>query len=81
MADAGQFARAPGAGSLLSTARRRPRSLPGVREPVLRVPGVDRVPVKDKVRRAGAAVGIDVIEVVVKDVILPPELRSAHAEL
>jgi regulator of protease activity HflC (stomatin/prohibitin superfamily) len=32
-------------------------------------------------RTAGAAVGIDVIEVVVKDVILPPELRSAYAEL
>jgi regulator of protease activity HflC (stomatin/prohibitin superfamily) len=32
-------------------------------------------------RRAGASVGIDVAEVVVKDVILPPELRSAYAEL
>ena len=32
-------------------------------------------------RAAGAAVGIDVVEVVVKDVILPPELRSAYAEL
>ena len=32
-------------------------------------------------RRAGEAVGIDVVEVVVKDVILPPELRSAYAEL
>ena len=32
-------------------------------------------------RRAGAAVGIEVVEVVVKDVILPPELRSAYADL
>lgn len=32
-------------------------------------------------RTAGATVGIDVVEVVVKDVILPVELRSAYAEL
>jgi regulator of protease activity HflC (stomatin/prohibitin superfamily) len=32
-------------------------------------------------RSAGATVGIDVLEVVVKDVILPPELRAAYAEL
>jgi regulator of protease activity HflC (stomatin/prohibitin superfamily) len=32
-------------------------------------------------RRAGAAVGIEVVEVVVKDVMLPVELRSAYAEL
>jgi regulator of protease activity HflC (stomatin/prohibitin superfamily) len=35
----------------------------------------------DRARAAGAAVGIDVVEVVVKDVILPPELRAAYAEL
>jgi len=35
----------------------------------------------DRARAAGATVGIDVAEVVVKDVILPPELRSAYAEL
>ena len=32
-------------------------------------------------RSAGATVGIDVVEVVVKDVILPTELRTAYAEL
>jgi len=32
-------------------------------------------------RAVGARVGLDVLEVVVKDVILPPELRSAYAEL
>jgi regulator of protease activity HflC (stomatin/prohibitin superfamily) len=32
-------------------------------------------------RAAGATVGVEVVEVVVKDVILPPELRSAYAEL
>jgi regulator of protease activity HflC (stomatin/prohibitin superfamily) len=32
-------------------------------------------------RAAGAAVGVDVREVVVKDVILPPELRASYAEL
>jgi regulator of protease activity HflC (stomatin/prohibitin superfamily) len=32
-------------------------------------------------RRAGGAVGIDVVDVVVKDVILPHELRTAYAEL
>ena len=37
--------------------------------------------IAEPARRAGSAVGIDVIEVVVKDVILPPELRSAYAEL
>jgi regulator of protease activity HflC (stomatin/prohibitin superfamily) len=37
--------------------------------------------IAEPARRAGAAVGIDVVEVVVKDVILPPELRSAYAEL
>ena len=35
----------------------------------------------ERARTAGAAVGIDVVDVVVKDVILPPELRSAYAEL
>jgi regulator of protease activity HflC (stomatin/prohibitin superfamily) len=35
----------------------------------------------DRARAAGATVGIDVVEVVVKDVILPPELRTAYAEL
>jgi len=35
----------------------------------------------ERARAAGASVGIDVVEVVVKDVILPPELRSAYAEL
>ena len=35
----------------------------------------------DGARAAGSAVGIDVVEVVVKDVILPPELRFAYAEL
>ena len=35
----------------------------------------------DGARAAGSAVGIDVVEVVVKDVILPPELRIAYAEL
>ncbi|GAB3255808.1 slipin family protein [Nocardioides dilutus] len=37
--------------------------------------------VADAARAAGATVGIDVVEVVVKDVILPAELRSAYAEL
>jgi len=37
--------------------------------------------VTDAARTAGAAVGIDVVEVAVKDVILPVELRSAYAEL
>jgi regulator of protease activity HflC (stomatin/prohibitin superfamily) len=32
-------------------------------------------------RAAGAAVGVEVVEVVVKDVILPHELRAAYAEL
>jgi regulator of protease activity HflC (stomatin/prohibitin superfamily) len=32
-------------------------------------------------RAVGVRVGLDVLEVVVKDVILPPELRSAYAEL
>ena len=32
-------------------------------------------------RRAGEPVGLDVREVVVKDVILPADLRSAYAEL
>ncbi len=32
-------------------------------------------------RLAGSAVGIEVVEVVVKDVILPPELRMAYADL
>ena len=32
-------------------------------------------------RAVGERVGLDVLEVVVKDVILPPELRSAYAEL
>ncbi len=32
-------------------------------------------------RRAGAGVGVEVVDVVVKDVILPLELRSAYAEL
>jgi len=35
----------------------------------------------DTARGAGATVGIEVVDVVVKDVILPPELRSAYAEL
>jgi regulator of protease activity HflC (stomatin/prohibitin superfamily) len=37
--------------------------------------------VTDAARAAGAEVGIGVRDVVVKDVILPHELRSAHAEL
>lgn len=32
-------------------------------------------------REVGLRVGLDVLEVVVKDVILPPELRSAYSEL
>lgn len=44
-----------------------------------------RVPVgvalTEAARTAGAGVGIDVREVVVKDVILPPELRASYAEL
>lgn len=32
-------------------------------------------------RGAGASVGVEVVDVVVKDVILPPDLRSAYAEL
>ncbi len=32
-------------------------------------------------RAVGERVGLDVLEVVVKDVILPPELRSAYSEL
>ena len=35
----------------------------------------------DAARRAGAAVGVEVREVVVKDVVLPPDLRAAYAEL
>jgi regulator of protease activity HflC (stomatin/prohibitin superfamily) len=35
----------------------------------------------DAARRAGQTVGIEVVDVVVKDVILPPELRAAYAEL
>ena len=35
----------------------------------------------DAARRAGADVGVEVVDVVVKDVILPHELRSAYAEL
>ncbi|QIG41946.1 slipin family protein [Nocardioides anomalus] len=32
-------------------------------------------------RAAGAPVGVEVVDVVVKDVVLPPELRAAYAEL
>jgi regulator of protease activity HflC (stomatin/prohibitin superfamily) len=35
----------------------------------------------EQARRSASPVGIDVVEVVVKDVILPPELRVAYAEL
>jgi regulator of protease activity HflC (stomatin/prohibitin superfamily) len=38
-------------------------------------------PITAGARAAGAAVGVDVVEVVVKDVILPHELRAAYAEL
>lgn len=36
---------------------------------------------RDAARAAGAEVGIDVVDVVVKDVLLPAELRAAQAEL
>ena len=39
------------------------------------------VSITDAAVRSGADVGIEVVDVVVKDVILPPELRSAYAEL
>lgn len=38
-------------------------------------------PITEAVVAVGAEVGIEVVEVVVKDVILPPELRAAYAEL
>jgi regulator of protease activity HflC (stomatin/prohibitin superfamily) len=38
-------------------------------------------PITTAARAAGAAVGVEVVEVVVKDVILPHELRAAYAEL
>ncbi len=39
------------------------------------------VALTEAAQATGESVGIDVLEVVVKDVILPPELRSAYAEL
>jgi regulator of protease activity HflC (stomatin/prohibitin superfamily) len=39
------------------------------------------VALTEAARAAGAQVGVDVREVVVKDVILPPELRASYAEL
>ena len=38
-------------------------------------------PITESARAVGAEVGIEVVEVVVKDVILPQELRTAYAEL
>lgn len=38
-------------------------------------------PLTEAARAAGTGVGIDVAEVVVKDVLLPPELRAAYAEV
>ena len=37
--------------------------------------------VRDTAHDAGAGVGVDVLDVVVKDVILPPEVRAAYTEL